>query len=227
MKIKTKRKVNFMKTKTIIASLLTSLTLFSGISPVLVSADVVRDIHPQTSISDGTMPLEFDVSGGTLSFVIYEDSTFSNNALSGKQQKISDAISDYYSVDSLGNVDFTASETNLVKLGLSEKDAKLMVEDASENETLPSRNRGFVGLYINLGDRTRSMSPWAAGIYMAAYLAWYLKEFVTTASTAVVTALITAAVGVSISHAVRSGIRRISIGVNVPRVLLAYSVNTP
>ena len=114
-----------------------------------------------------------------------------------------------------------------MNLGLSQADAQAILDNASSAVTSPIRTRGFVGLHINLGTKTRNMSSWAAAAYVTGYVGWYLKVFATTPATAGAVALISAEVGASVKYAITHGIKRIDVGVNIPFVALSYTVTTP
>ncbi|WP_285016509.1 hypothetical protein [Lactococcus garvieae] len=72
---------------------------------------------------------EFDVRNDTIQLEITENSK-TDFELSDKDQKIADAITDFYSLDEEGNVKFNATVKDLTDIGIPEKDAKLMIEYA-------------------------------------------------------------------------------------------------
>lgn len=169
---------------------------------------------------------EFDVRNDTIQLEITENSK-TDFELSDKDQKIADAITDFYSLDEEGNVKFNATVKDLTDIGIPEKDAKLMIEDAEEIQDIPMRLRGFVGLHINLGPRIRAMNAWAAGLYAGGQVGFALKVFATTPHTAGVVAIISGSVVGAVRWAVQNRVRRISIGVYLPRVALSRTVSIP
>lgn len=138
-------------------------------------------------------------------------------------------LSDYFQMDADGKVEFTADKETLMEMGISEHDAELMIKASKEEFSFSEDNQlnGFVGVHLNLGPKVRGMAAWAAGIYAGAYVGWHIKKFAKTPHTAAVAALISATVGVVVGNAVRYGLRRVSIGNNIPGWSLSYTVNIP
>lgn len=168
----------------------------------------------------------FDVRNETVQVDITEK-TKTNFELSDKDQKIADAITDFYALDEEGRIKFNATVKDLTDLGISEKDAKLMIEDAEAIQDVPMRLRGFVGLHINLGPKIRAMNAWAAGLYAGGRVGFALKVFATNPHTAGVVAIISGSVVGSVRWAVQNKVRRISVGVHLPRVSLSRTVSLP
>lgn len=214
-----------MKTKLIIAGLMASATLLTTVAPVITNADDITDTNSPTNLTVESLPSDFVVSNDSLSTLISDDGT--TTTLTSEQQDVANAIANYYAKDSSGNVTFTASLSDLMNLGLSQADAQAILDNASSAVTSPIRTRGFVGLHINLGTKTRNMRSWAAAAYVTGYVGWYLKVFATTPATAGAVALISAGVGASVKYAITHGIKRIDVGVNIPFVALSYTVATP
>ena len=136
------------KLKKVIILSVSGLTLLSASIPSavgVVQASNVDVVQEQASE-------EFDVRNDTIQLEITENSK-TDFELSDKDQKIADAITDFYSLDEEGNVKFNATVKDLTDIGIPEKDAKLMIEDAEKIQDIPMRLRGFVGLHINLGPR--------------------------------------------------------------------------
>lgn len=210
------------KLKKVIILSVSGLTLLSASIPSavgVVQASNVDVVQEQASE-------EFEVRNDTIQLEITENRK-TDFELSDKDQKIADAITDFYSLDEEGNVKFNATVKDLTDIGIPEKDAKLMIEDAEEIQDIPMRLRGFVGLHTNLGPRIRAMNAWAAGLYAGGQVGFALKVFATTPHTAGVVAIISGSVVGAVRWAVQNRVRRISIGVYLPRVALSRTVSIP
>lgn len=216
-----------METKKILLGLMTSVVLLSVATPIFANADVLTDNTPQVSTTEEYTPTNFVIYGDTLSTTISENMVATDYILTQKQQEIANSISNFYSVDTTGKVQFDASVNDLTTLGLSEGDANAIILDAKANQMNPLRTRGFVGLHINLGTQVRKMSSWAAGVYVTGYVGWYLKVFATTPVSAGVVAIISAGIGGAVGYAVSHGIKRVDVGVNIPFAAFSYTVTTP
>lgn len=210
------------KLKKVIIMSISGLTLLSASMPSavdMVQASNVNVVQEPDSKA-------FDVRNETVQVDITEK-TKTNFELSDKDQKIADAITDFYALDEEGRIKFNATVKDLTDLGISEKDAKLMIEDAEAIQDVPMRLRGFVGLHINLGPKIRAMNAWAAGLYAGGRVGFALKVFATNPHTAGVVAIISGSVVGSVRWAVQNKVRRISVGVHLPRVSLSRTVSLP
>ena len=210
------------KLKKVIIMSISGLTLLSASMPSavdMVQASNVNVVQEPDSKA-------FDVRNETVQVDITEK-TKTNFELSDKDQKIADAITDFYALDEEGKIKFNATVKDLTDLGISEKDAKLMIEDAEAIQDVPMRLRGFVGLHINLGPKIRAMNAWAAGLYAGGRVGFALKVFATNPHTAGVVAIISGSVVGSVRWAVQNRVRRISVGVHLPRVSLSRTVSLP
>lgn len=210
------------KLKKVIIMSISGLTLLSASTPSavdMVQASNVNVVQEPDSKA-------FDVRNETVQVDITEK-TKTNFELSDKDQKIADAITDFYALDEEGKIKFNATVKDLTDLGISEKDAKLMIEDAEEIQDVPMRLRGFVGLHINLGPKIRAMNAWAAGLYAGGRVGFALKVFATNPHTAGVVTIISGSVVGSVRWAVQNRVRRISVGVHLPRVSLSRTVSLP
>lgn len=208
--------------KKVIIMSISGLTLLSASMPSavdMVQASNVNVVQEPDSKA-------FDVRNETVQLDITEK-TKTNFELSDKDQKIADAITDFYALDEEGKIKFNATVKDLTDLGISEKDAKLMIEDAEAIQDVPMRLRGFVGLHINLGPKIRAMNAWAAGLYAGGRVGFALKIFATNPHTAGVVAIISGSVVGSVRWAVQNRVRRISVGVHLPRVSLSRTVSLP
>jgi hypothetical protein len=210
------------KLKKVIIMSISGLTLLSASIPSVV--DMVQASN--VNVVQEPDSKAFDVRNETVQVDITEK-TKTNFELSDKDQKIADAITDFYALDEEGKIKFNATVKNLTDLGISEKDAKLMIEDAEAIQDVPMRLRGFVGLHINLGPKIRAMNAWAAGLYAGGRVGFALKVFATNPHTAGVVAIISGSVVGSVRWAVQNRVRRISVGVHLPRVSLSRTVSLP
>lgn len=149
-----------------------------------------------------------------------------------RQLDVAEALSNYFVEREDGSAVLEVDALTLVNdLDLTEEEAQAILQTSDEfsegvNQT-PNRQRGFVGLHINLGAKTRKMGAWAAGAYVGGYIGFQLKVFATTPATAGVVAVISGSVVWVVKQAVEKGIRRVSVGANIPYVAKAFNVNTP
>ncbi len=210
------------KLKKVIIMSISGLTLLSASIPSVV--DMVQASN--VNVVQEPDSKAFDVRNETVQVDITEK-TKTNFELSDKDQKIADAITDFYALDEEGKIKFNATVKDLTDLGISEKDAKLMIEDAEAIQDVPMRLRGFVGLHINLGPKIRAMNAWAAGLYAGGRVGFALKVFATNPHTAGVVTIISGSVVGSVRWAVQNRVRRISVGVHLPRVSLSRTVSLP
>ncbi|MDG6120139.1 hypothetical protein [Lactococcus formosensis] len=208
--------------KKVIIMSISGLTLLSASMPSVV--DMVQASN--VNVVQEPDSKAFDVRNETVQVDITEK-TKTNFELSDKDQKIADTITDFYALDEEGKIKFNATVKDLTDLGISEKDAKLMIEDAEAIQDVPMRLRGFVGLHINLGPKIRAMNAWAAGLYAGGRVGFALKVFATNPHTAGVVAIISGSVVGSVRWAVQNRVRRISVGVHLPRVSLSRTVSLP
>ncbi|SER51399.1 hypothetical protein [Psychrobacillus sp. OK032] len=174
------------------------------------------------------------LSGGLFSFssTSYASTTeFEDLRAQKKMIKAAEKISSYFSVDENENIIFNADRDTLVnELGVSEEDADLMIQAATElvpSEEPQMQAYGFVGVHLNLGPKVRGMSGWAAGAFAGGYVGWYAKTFAVNPVTAGVAALITASTVLVVKDAVEKNLKRVSIGSNIPGLSLAYNVDIP
>ncbi|MGP4073784.1 hypothetical protein ACTWQB_14670 [Piscibacillus sp. B03] len=161
--------------------------------------------------------------------------TSENFNVSEESEQLAVELSDYFETDSNGEVVFTADKETLIEMGISERDAELMIstdlnkgsfkeiKDEGEYQT-----QGFVGLHLNLGPRVRAMSAVAAGGFAAGYVGWHIKQIAKAGPWgAGAAAAITASVAGTVGYAVNKGLRKVSVGVNIPFVSMSYTVNIP
>lgn len=210
------------KIKKVIIGTVSGLTLVSATFPSAVGVVQANDV----TVVQEQAPEKFEIYNDTVHLDITEN-TKTDYGLSEQDQKIADAISDFYSFDEEGKIQFTATIQDLTSLGISERDAKLMIEDANEVQDSPLRARGFIGVHINLGPRVRSMNAWAAGAYAGANVAFALKAFAVTPHTAGVVGIISTGVGAAVRWAVQNRVRRVSVGTYRPGFAMSRTVSLP
>ena len=147
-----------------------------------------------------------------------------------KMIETAEKISGFFSADESGNISLNADRDTLIRLGISEEDADLMILATTELtiiEVPEVQAHGFVGIHINLGPKTRKMNGWAAGAFAAGYVGWYAKQFATNPVTAGVAYTITAGTALAVKNAVEKNLKRVSIGINIPFVSKSYTINLP
>ncbi|MFV0559356.1 MAG: hypothetical protein ACK5NA_01380 [Enterococcus sp.] len=138
-------------------------------------------------------------------------------------------FSKYFYVDSNDSIQMNINSAELKsQYNLTDKDiSDLQILNTQIKYTDESKLRGFVGLHINLGSKVRGMSAVVAGGFAAGYCSFYLKQFAINPVTAGVVEGISAAIGGTVDWAVNQGMKRVDVGVNVPFVSLAFTVNVP
>ncbi|MDR2832638.1 MAG: hypothetical protein LBV67_02865 [Streptococcaceae bacterium] len=145
--------------------------------------------------------------------------------------KLAEKLTNYFQVDDNNVVLNVDKDTLINELGMSEEEATEILNlsqiYASENIIVPNRQRGFVGLHLDFGPKLRSLGAWAAGLYVGARVGWYLKQFATTPHTAGVVAIISGSIVWVVKEAIRTGLRRQSIGVNIPGWSWSFRVSFP
>ena len=168
-----------------------------------------------------------------------------------KQNQLSSELSHYFTKDDKGDIHFTATKSDLISLGISEKDAKIMLSFTSDelnvfagqldsslhisepnveaNTYEPSAQLfGFVGLYLKLGPQIRSMSALPAGAFAGGFVGWYLKELAAAGPWgAGVVAAISASVGGVVAWAVKNHLKSVPVGRHIPGVSWSRNVYIP
>lgn len=150
------------------------------------------------------------------------------------QIQMAENLSNYFEEDVDGNINFTANKETLMQMGIPESDAELMTSISSDSSDRlniiegEQQLQGFVGLHLKLGPRVRAMSSVIAGAFAAGYVGWHVKKIATKGPWgAGAAAAITAATGGVVGYAVKKGLKKVDIGVNIPFVSLSYTVNIP
>ncbi|MDO5755654.1 MAG: hypothetical protein Q4P28_05415, partial [Tissierellia bacterium] len=167
------------------------------------------------------------------------------------QDELSSKLSSYFTEDSNGDIHFTATKADLISLGISEKDAEIMLSFSSEelnsfseeldsslvigntnitnNKFKPSiQPFGFVGIYLKLGPKVRSMAAVPAGAFAAGFVGWYLKDLAKAGPWgAGAAAAISASVGGAVGWAVKNHLKVVPVGKNIAGVSWSRSVNIP
>ena len=169
-----------------------------------------------------------------------------------KQNQLSSELSHYFTKDDKGDIHFTATKSDLISLGISEKDAKIMLSftsdelnvfagqldsslhisdpnvEANTYEPPSAQLFGFVGLYLKLGPKIRSMAAIPAGAFAAGFVGWHLKELAAAGPWgASAAAAISASVGGVIAWAVKKHLKTIPVGQNIPGVSWSRNVYIP
>lgn len=151
----------------------------------------------------------------------------------GEQEQIQMAnqLSNYFEVDENGDIIFTADKETLMEIGISESDAELMISAGTELTgftEVKKQTRGFVGLYLNLGPTVRGMSALAAGAFAGGFVGWHVKQIAAAGPWgAGAAAVITASTAGVVGWAVNNGLKKTSVGVNIPYVDFNYTVDIP
>lgn len=84
---------------------------------------------------------------------------------------------------------------------------------------------GFVGLHINFSQKVRNMSGVLAGAYVAGVVGFHLKGLAAAGPWgAGAAAAITAATAGTVGYAVSKGLKKVSVGVNIPFVSWSKTV---
>lgn len=167
-----------------------------------------------------------------------------------KDNELSIELSKYFTKDEIGNISFNASKLDLYDLGISKKDAEIMLSISSKelNELAenidnslvinnPSNNTninseiqpfGFVGVYLKLGPKVRSMAAVPAGAFAAGFVGWYLKDLAKAGPWgAGAAAAISASVGGVVGWAVKNHLKSVPVGKNIPGVSWSRNVYIP
>jgi hypothetical protein len=186
------------------------------------------------------------------SSVFAADMKSSNSYQAKVQNGLSSDISHYFTKDSNGDIHFTATKSELISLGISEKDAEIMTsftsdelnsfaeqldsslvisEDAtvvSDTDTPSIQPSGFVGIYLKLGPKVRSMAAIPAGAFAAGFVGWHLKELAKAGPWgAGAAAAISASVGGVVAWAVKNHLKTVPVGKDIPIVSWSRNVYIP
>lgn len=174
----------------------------------------------------------------------------SNSIEYDKDNELSIELSKYFTKDERGNISFNASKYDLYDLGISNKDAEIMLSFSSKelnefaesidnslviNNTTNNTNInseiqlfGFVGVYLKLGPKVRSMAAIPAGAFAAGFVGWYLKDLAKSGPwEAGVAAAISASVGGIVGWAVKNHLKTVPVGRNIPGVSWSRNVYIP
>lgn len=193
---------------------------------VVQASEVLGEVMKQSTTQvDDTLVL-------TNNLLSYEIQDFSEKEQ--REIEIGLKLSEYFVLDELGNPTLVIdSETLIKELGMTLEEAReilnfsVSVEEGMEMSSFQSKQRGFVGLHINLGPSTRKQGAWAAGVYVGGYIGWHLKQLATTPHGAGVVALVSGGIVLAVKSVIERGLTRLSIGADIPFVSLSYTVSTP
>lgn len=166
------------------------------------------------------------------------------------QNEISSKISHYFTKDSNGAIHFTATKSELISLGISDKDAEIMTSftsdelnsfaaqldsslvigdpTADKTRTIPIQTFGFVGVYLKLGPKVRSMAAVPAGAFAGGFAAWHVKALVKAGPWgAGAAAAVSASVAGAVGWAVKNHLKTVRVGTNIPFVSWSRNVYVP
>ncbi len=179
------------------------------------------------------------------SSVFAADMKSSNSYQAKVQNGLSSDISHYFTKDSNGDIHFTATKSELISLGISEKDAEIMTSFTSDElnsfaeqldsslvvsdtDTPSIQPYGFVGIYLKLGPKVRSMAAVPAGAFAAGFVGWHLKELAKAGPWAAgVAAALSASVGGIVAWAVKNHLKTVPVGKDIPVVSWSRNVYIP
>lgn len=122
---------------------------------------------------------------------------------------------------------FTSEELNFFA---SQLDSSLVIGDttADNTDTASIQPFGFVGVYLQLGPKVRSMAAVPAGAFAAGFVGWHLKELAKAGPWgAGAAAAITASVGGVVAWAVKNHFKTVPVGVDIPGVSWSRNVYIP
>lgn len=183
-------------------------------------------------------------------FASEQKENISNSIEEYKYNELSFELSKYFTKDDRGTISFNASKFDLYDLGISNEDAEIMLSFSSEelNEfaenidnslviSNPSNDTninseiqlfGFVGVYLKLGPKVRSMAAVPAGAFAAGFVGWYLKDLAKAGPWgAGAAAAISASVGGVVGWAVKNHLETVPVGKNIPGVSWSRNVYIP
>lgn len=199
-----------------IALLCSSLTLFTNVYPAVVSAQEnnIQVVNESEDLNFSSHEMDIITQNGKFS---YDEDLL----------KDSIKLQDYFGYNEYGEIVLNLTKEELVALGFTESEADELLA-ISESGVRKSKSRGFLGVYIHLGPKARSLGGWAAGTFAAGYVGFYCKELAALGPAgAGAAALITASVGLSVKWAVENGVRVVPIGQYVPGFNLSFNVHVP
>lgn len=200
-----------------ITLLSTCLLTFATSSPLLtavVSADTIQTTE-NVSIPFSAQELDIITNNGQYEY----DTEMVDTAVK---------LQDYFTYDQYGTIILNATKEELMtNLGITEEQAQdlLAISDLHARKT---SYRGFVGVYLNLGPKVRSMGGWAAGTFAGGYVGWYAKQLAALGPWgAGAAALVTASTVLTVKWAVENHVRVVPIGQNIPGFNASYNVYIP
>lgn len=188
-------------------------------------------VTPMTGLAE-----EASLNKSSVEQNVWTDSSDPNNA-DKESIELAKELSNYFKEDSNGNIEFTADKETLIELGISEKDAHLILSIDPNELTMEAADEvgegdqqvyGFVGLHLKLGPKVRAMNGIVAGGFAAGFIGWHVKQIAAAgpwgagAATA-----ITAGTAGAVGWAVNKGLTEVNVGPNIPFVNMSYTVNIP
>lgn len=158
-------------------------------------------------------------------------------------------LSKFFEKENDGNIYFKGTKSDLRNLGISQKDADVILSFTS-NELNQFANHldssliidkpnnkfnnnliqpyGFVGLNLHLGPKVRSMSAVVAGGFAGGFVGWHLKELPATGPWGAGAAgAISASVAGVVGWAVSNHLTVVPVGVDIPGISWSRDVSIP
>ena len=202
--------------KKLITSSIVALSLFGAVAPTLANASTISNIISSDKVDEFTSA---DINIIT---------NYGQYSYDKKLTEVALKLENYFSKNEYGNPVLYATKEQLMEdLEITEQEAEDILSIA-ESDVRKTQFRGFVGLYINLGPKIRSMNGWAAAAFAGGYVGWYAKELVAAGPWgAGVAALITASAAALVKWGVENGVTVLHLGDHIPGISLSYNVYIP
>ncbi|ATF25858.1 MULTISPECIES: hypothetical protein [Brochothrix] len=144
-----------------------------------------------------------------------------------------ETLSSFYIKKADGNIALDMSNPELYKIGFTNKQLQELNQLTQEFKIIKKENigvetRGFVGLQIKLGKKTRAKGAIAGGAFVTGYVGWHIRKIAIAGPWgAGAAAVITATCASSVAYAISKGWKKVNVGVNIPFVKFSYTIQTP
>ncbi|CEY61538.1 hypothetical protein [Streptococcus pseudopneumoniae] len=176
--------------KKLITSSIVALSLFGAVAPTLANASTISNISSSDKVDEFTSA---DINIIT---------NYGQYSYDKKLTEVALKLENYFSKNEYGDPVLYATKEQLMEdLEITEQEAEDILSIA-ELDVRKTQFRGFVGLYINLGSKIRSMNGWAA-------------------------ALVTASAAALAKWGVENGVTVLHLGDHIPGISLSYNVYIP
>lgn len=153
------------------------------------------------------------------------------NYKNSESYKLSQKIKNLLVKDTKTNkLKFNLNYIELAKeLNITEKEASNLINILENSEPVsPYEERGFVGLYLNIGPYVKGLAPVVAGAFVAGYVGWYVKDLAKAGPWGAGAALaISGTISYSVGYAVSKGLSYTSVGIDIPFVSWSKTINLP